>query len=83
VFVRSLEVPDENLLELSSTTDAVGRQEFEPRLNVLPDADGEVLDDAVVIIRPSGSVGELEIFQPYSGVCLPGVLGNVREWSKA
>jgi hypothetical protein len=80
VHIRPLKVPDEDLLELRPTPNAVGRQEFEPCLNVLPDTDGEVLDDEVVIIR-------LEIFQLYSGVRLPGVLGDVggrpearREW---
>jgi hypothetical protein len=60
--VRPLEVLDEDLLELGQTTNVVGWQEFEPCSNVLPDTDGEVLDDEVVIIRPSGSTCELEIF---------------------
>jgi hypothetical protein len=38
---------------------------------------GRLLDDEIVIIHPSGSTGELEIFQPYSGVRLPGVLGDI------
>jgi hypothetical protein len=74
--VRPLEFPDEDLLELCPTMDAVGWQEFEPRSNMLPDIDGEVLDDEAVI-RPSGSIGEPKIFQPYSRVRLPGVLGDV------
>jgi hypothetical protein len=55
---------------------------------VLPDSNGEVLDDEVVIIRPSGSASESEIFQPYSGVCFPSVHGYIggrlelqREWN--
>jgi hypothetical protein len=81
--VHPMEVLDENLLELHPTTNVVGRHEFKPRSNMLPDADGEVLDDEVVIIRPSGSAGESEVFQPYSGVRLPGVLGDVGGWLKA
>jgi hypothetical protein len=50
---------------------------------VLPDTNGEVLDDEVVIIRPSGWAGESEIFQPYSRVHFPGVLGDVGGWSEA
>jgi hypothetical protein len=53
--VLPLEVPDEDLLELRPITDVVGQQEFEPCSKVLPDTDGEVLDDEVVIIHPSGS----------------------------
>ena len=32
-----------------------------------PHADGEVLDDEVVIIYSFGSIGELEVFEPYTG----------------
>jgi hypothetical protein len=62
---------------------AVGQQEFEPRSNVLPNVDGEVLVDEVVIIRSSGLPGESEVFQPYSRVRLPSVLDDVDRWSKA
>ena len=40
---------------------------------MLPHADGEVLDDEVVIIHSSGSVGEPKVFEPYTGVRLSGV----------
>ena len=43
----------------------------------VPHADGEILNDEMVIIHPSGSAGEPEIFEPYTEVHLPGVLGNV------
>jgi hypothetical protein len=52
-------------------------------LNVLPDTDGEVLDDKVIIIHSSGLTSELEVFQPYSGVRLPGVLSDVSGRSEA
>ena len=49
----------------------------------VPHADGEILNDEIVIIHPSGSVGEPEIFEPNTRVCLPGVLGDVGGRSKA
>ena len=49
----------------------------------VPNADGEILDDEIVIIHPSGLVGEPEIFEPNTGVCLPGVLGDVGRRSEA
>jgi hypothetical protein len=62
VHIRPLEVPDEDLLELRPTMDAVGRQEFEPRMNMLPDTDWEIMHDEVVIVRPSSLTGEPEVF---------------------
>ena len=54
---------------------------------MLPHAEGEVLNDEVVIIHSPGSTGESEVFKPYTGVCLPDVLDDVggrsealREW---
>ena len=55
------------------------REEFELRPNMFPHADGEILNDEKVIIHPFGSVGELEIFEPNTRVCLPRVLGAVDE----
>ena len=45
--------------------------------------DGEILNDEMVIIHPYGSVGKPEIFEPYIGVRLPGVLGDVGGQSEA
>ena len=42
-----------------------------------PHADGEVLNDEVVIIHSTGSTGEPEVFEPYTGIRLPGIFGNV------
>ena len=50
---------------------------------MLPHADGEVLDDEVVIIHSSGSAGEPEVFEPHTGVRLPDVLGDVGGRSEA
>ena len=49
----------------------------------VPHTDGEILNDEKVIIHPSGSVVKPKIFEPYAGVCLPGVLGDVGGRSEA
>ena len=59
------------------------RDEFEPCSNMFPHTDGEVLNDEVVIIHSSGSVGEPEVFEPYTRVRLPNVSGDVCVWSEA
>ena len=59
------------------------RDEFKPYSNMFPHAYGEILNDEKVIIHPSGSVGEPEIFEPNTGVCLPSVLGDAYGWSEA
>jgi hypothetical protein len=81
--VRPLEIPNEDLFELHLATDAVGRQEFEPCSNELPDTDGEVLDNEIIIVRSSGPTSEPKVFQPYTTVRLPSVLGDVGRWSEA
>ena len=43
----------------------------------VPHTDGEILNDEMVIIHPSGSAGEPEIFEPNTGVRLPGVPDDV------
>ena len=75
--IRPLEISDEDPLEVRPVADAVVREEFEPCPNMFPHADGEILDDEIVIIHPSSSAGEPEIFKPNTGVCLPDVLGDV------
>jgi len=81
--IRPLEISNEEPLEIRLVTDAVGRKEFEPCSNMLPYIDGKVLDDEVVIIHSSSSVGEPEAFEPYTGVRLPGVPGDVGGRSEA
>ena len=81
--IRPLKISDEDPLEICPVADAVGRKEFEPCSNMLPHADGEILDDEVVIIHSSGSVGELKVFEPYTRVGLPDVSDDVSGWSKA
>ena len=78
-----LEISNEGPLEIRPVTDAVGRKEFEPCSHMLPHVDGEVLDDEVVIIHSSGSAGEPEVFEPYTGVRLPDVPSNVGGRSEA
>ena len=48
-----------------------------------PHVDGEVLDDEVVIIHSSGSIGEPKVFEPYTEICFPDVFGDVGGWSEA
>ena len=77
VDIRLLEISDEDPLEVRLVTDAVMQEEFKPRPNMFPHVDGEILNDEKVIIHPSSSVGEPKIFEPNTGVRLPGVLGYV------
>ena len=81
--IHPLEVPNEDPLEVRPVTDAVVREEFEPRSNMLPHADGEVLNVEVIIIHSPGSVGEPKVFEPYTGIRLPGIFGDVARWPKA
>ena len=78
-----LEIPDEDPPEIRPVADAVRREEFEPCSNMLPHADGEVLNDEVVIIDSSGSAGEPEVFEPYTGVRFLGVSSDVGGWLEA
>ena len=57
--------------------DAVVWEEFNPCLNMFPHTVGKILNDEIVIIHPSSSTGESEIFEPNIGVCLSSVLGDV------
>ena len=83
VDIRPLEIPDEDPLEIRSVADAVMREEFELCSNMLPNVDGEVLNDEVVIIHSSGSAGEPEVFEPYTGIRLLGIFGDVGRRSEA
>ena len=75
--IRPLEFADEDPLEVCPVADAVMWEEFKPCLNMFPHVDGEILNDEMVIIDPSGSAGELEIFEPNTRVHLLAVLGDV------
>ena len=70
--IRPLEVLDEDPLEVRLVTDTVRWEEFEPCSNLLPHTDGEVLNDEVVIIHSSSSVGE-----PKSSSHIPGFVSSV------
>ena len=37
----------------------------------------KILNDEIIIIHSSGPVGEPEVFEPNTWVCLPGVFGDV------
>ena len=62
--IHPLEIPDEDPLEVRPVADAVVREEFKLCPNMFSHADGEILIDKKVIIHPSGSAGEQEIFEP-------------------
>ena len=76
--IRPLEFPNEDPLEVCPVTDAVM-----PRSNMFPYVNGEVLNDEVVIIHSSGSAGEPEVFEPYFGVRLSCIFGDVGKRSEA
>ena len=59
------------------------QEEFEPSLSMFPYIDREVLNDEVVIIHSSGSTGEPKVFEPYTGIRLPSILGDIGRWSDA
>ena len=80
--IRPLEISDEDPLEVRLVTDAIMREEFKPCPNMFPHIDREILNDEIVIIHPFGSAGEPEIFESNTGICLPGVLGDVGGWSE-
>ena len=40
---------------------------------MFPHANGELLNDEVVIIHSTGSAGESEVFDPYTGIYLLGI----------
>ena len=48
-----------------------------------PHADGEILNDEVVIIHSSGLVGEPKVFEPYTRVRFPCVSSDVGGWLEA
>ena len=48
-----------------------------------PHVDGVVLNDEMVIIHSSGSTGEPEVFEPYTAVRLPSILGDLGRRSEA
>ena len=75
--IRPLEISDEDPLEVRLVTDAVMQKEFEPCSDMFPHADGEVLNDEMVIIHSSSSTGKPKVFEPYTRVRLPGILGDV------
>ena len=81
--IRPLEISNKDPLEVRLVVDAIMQEEFKPSLNMFPHADGEILNDEMVIIHPSGSVGEPKIFEPNIGVRLLGVLGDVGGRSEA
>ena len=77
-----MEISDEDPLEVCPVADAAVREEFKPCPNMLPHANGKILNDEKIIIHSSGPAGELEVFEPNTWVCLPGVFGDIGGWSE-
>ena len=50
---------------------------------MFPHADGEVLDDELVIIHSPDSEGKPKVFEPYTKVGLAGVSSDIGGWSEA
>ena len=80
--IRPLEIPDEDPLEVRPVVDAIMREKFEPRSNMFPHTDREILNDEIFIIHSPGPIGEPEVFEPNAWVRLPGVFGDVGWWSE-
>ena len=59
------------------------REEFKPCPNMFPHTDGKVLNDELIIIHSSGSIGKPEVFEPHTGIRLPGIFGDVGRRSEA
>ena len=78
-----MKILDEDPFEICQVAYAVRREEFEPCSNMLSHADGEVLNDEVVINQSTSSIGEPKVFKPYSGIHFLGVFGDVGGWSEA
>ena len=66
--VRSLEIPDEDPLEVRPVADAVMSKEFKPCPNMFPHANGKILNDEEVIIHSSGPTGKPKVFEPNAWV---------------
>ena len=81
--IRPLKVPNEDPLEVLPVADAVMQEEFEPCSNVSPHTNGEVLNDEVVIIHSFSSAGEPKVFETYTRIHLPDILGDVGRRSEA
>ena len=52
-------------------------------LEHVPHADGEILNDEVVIIHSFGLIGKSKVFEPYTEVRFPSVFSDVGGWSEA
>ena len=81
--IRPLEVPNKDPHEVRPFVDAVTQEKFEPSSNMFSYVDSEVVNDEVVIIHSTGSVGEPKVFKPYTRVHLLGILGDIGRRSEA
>ena len=63
--------------------DAIHGEMLEPCLGSFLKVEWQVLDDEEIVIHPACSAGEAEVFQPYDGVGVSGVLDDIQRRAKA
>jgi hypothetical protein len=62
VHVRALEVSFEDALEVCPRVDAVRGEMLEPCSSAFREVERQILDDEVIVVCPTYSTGEVEIF---------------------
>lgn len=75
--VGTLEVAYEDGAEVRPIPNATSWQILEPCTRRVGQENGKVLNDEQVIIRTPDATGEAVVLQPYAGVCVTRVLGDV------
>jgi hypothetical protein len=62
VHVRALEVSYEDALEVCPRVDVVRGEMLEPCSSAFREVEQRILDDEVIVVCPTYSIGEVEIF---------------------
>ena len=85
--IHALKVPHKDAFEVRPLVDAVHGEVLEPCSGAFHKVEWQALDDEEIIVCPSYSIDEMEVFQPHGGVGVPRVLDDVwrctetrREW---
>ena len=74
-FVRALEVPHKDPLQIHPTLDRVGRQVFQPCPGRIGQEQWKVADNEVIIVCTTGLIGKSIVFKKKSRVCPLEYLG--------
>jgi hypothetical protein len=77
VHIRVLKVPHEDALEVYPRMDAVRGEMLEPCSRTFHKVERQVFDDEEIIVHPTHSTGEAEVFQPHGEVCVPRGLDDI------